>query len=69
MADTRPLSVGEVARILYVSRPSVLNWIHKGALKAFTTYGGHHRVWPVDVKALLEKTGMDIPFQVDALPR
>lgn len=62
MNNKDPLSVGEVARILRVSKPCVLNWINKGALKAFTTYGGHHRLWASDVKAFLDKAGMDIPF-------
>ena len=62
MTNKDPLSVGEVSRILRVSKPCVLNWINKGALKAFTTYGGHHRMWASDVKAFLDKAGMDIPF-------
>lgn len=62
MNNKDPLGVGEVARILRVSKPCVLNWINKGALKAFTTYGGHHRLWASDVKAFLDKEGMDIPF-------
>ncbi|MEO8166947.1 MAG: response regulator [bacterium] len=65
MNNKDPLSVGEVARILRVSKPCVLNWINKGALKAFTTYGGHHRMWPADVKIFLDKAGMDIPFKLD----
>ncbi|MBI5474641.1 MAG: response regulator [Ignavibacteriae bacterium] len=60
---SKPLSVGEVASILRVSKPSVLNWINSGALKAFTTYGGHHRIWPADLKTLIDKTGMDIEFE------
>ncbi len=62
MTLRNPLSVGAVARILHISKPCVLNWINSGALKAFTTYGGHHRVWPADVKALVDRTGMDIQF-------
>ena len=62
MVVRKPLSVGEVACILRVSKPSVLNWINGGALKAFTTYGGHHRIWPADLKSLIDKTRMDIDF-------
>ena len=58
-----PLSIGEVASILRVSNKSVLNWISKGALKTFTTYGGHHRIWPADVKAFVDQSGMDISFE------
>ena len=62
MTFRNPLGVGTVARILHISKPCVLNWINSGALKAFTTYGGHHRVWPADVRAFVERTGMDIQF-------
>lgn len=41
----------------------MLNWIYEGALKAFTTYGGHYRVWPVNLKKFLDASGMDIPFE------
>jgi excisionase family DNA binding protein len=58
----KPLSVGQVAQICRVSKKTVLNWIYDGALKAFTTYGGHYRVWPANVKKFLDETGMDIPF-------
>lgn len=58
----KPLSVGQVAAICRVSKKTVLNWIYEGALKAFTTYGGHYRVWPVNLKKFLDNAGMDIPF-------
>jgi excisionase family DNA binding protein len=57
------LSVGQVATICRVSKKTVLNWIYEGALKAFTTYGGHYRVWPVNLKRFLASSGMDIPFE------
>lgn len=59
----KPLSVGQVAKICRVSKKTVLNWIYRDAVKAFTTYGGHYRVWPGDVKKFLVKTGIDVPFQ------
>jgi len=66
MASTtykKPLSVGQVAEVCRVSKKTVLNWIYDGGLKAFTTYGGHYRVWPANVKKFLDQTGMDIPFE------
>lgn len=51
-----------MATICRVSKKTVLNWIYEGALKAFTTYGGHYRVWPVNLKKFLASAGMDIPF-------
>jgi two-component system, OmpR family, response regulator len=62
MTYKKPLSVGQVAEICRVSKKTVLNWIYDGALKAFTTYGGHYRLWPSNVKKFLDATGMDIPF-------
>lgn len=59
----KPLSVGQVAEVCRVSKKTVLNWIYDGGLKAFTTYGGHYRVWPANVKKFLDTTGMDIPFE------
>lgn len=59
----KPLGVGQVAAICRVSKKTVLNWIYEGALKAFTTYGGHYRVWPVNLKKFLDTAGMDIPFE------
>lgn len=58
----KPLGVGQVATICRVSKKTVLNWIYEGALKAFTTYGGHYRIWPVNLKKFLDVSGMDIPF-------
>jgi excisionase family DNA binding protein len=62
MTYKKPLSVGQVAEICRVSKKTVLNWIYDGGLKAFTTYGGHYRIWPANVKKFLDTTGMDIPF-------
>jgi excisionase family DNA binding protein len=59
----KPLSVGQVAEICKVSNKTVLNWIYNGALKAFTTYGGHYRLWPSNVRKFLEETRMDVPFE------
>ena len=62
MTYKKPLSVGQVAEICRVSKKTVLNWIYDGGMKAFTTYGGHYRIWPANVKKFLDTTGMDIPF-------
>ncbi|HEV8537529.1 MAG TPA: response regulator [Bacteroidota bacterium] len=59
----KPLNVGLVAKICRVSKKTVLNWIYKDALRAFTTFGGHYRVWPGDLKKFLAQAGLDVPFQ------
>ena len=58
----KPLNVGLVAKICQVSKKTVLNWIYRDALKAFTTYGGHYRIWPGDLKDFIQKSGLDVPF-------
>lgn len=62
MTYKKPLSVGQVAEICRVSKKTVLNWIYDGAMKAYTTHGGHYRVWPANIKRFLDQSGMDIPF-------
>ena len=59
----KPLNVGLVAKICRVSKKTVLNWIYRDALKAFTTFGGHYRIWPGDLKEFMTKAGIDVPFQ------
>lgn len=59
----KPMSVGLVAKICRVSKKTVLNWIYRDALKAFTTYGGHYRVWPGDLKEFMTHAGLDVPYQ------
>jgi two-component system, OmpR family, response regulator len=62
MVYKKPMNVGLVAKICQVSKKTVLNWIYRDALKAFTTYGGHYRVWPGDLKDFIGKAGLNVPF-------
>lgn len=59
----KPMLVGEVAKICCVSKKTVLNWIYRGGLTAFTTYGGHYRVWPGDLRKFMVKAGIKAPFE------
>ncbi len=59
----KPMSVGLVAKVCRVSKKTVLNWIYRDALKAFTTYGGHYRIWPGDLKEFMVSAGLDVPYQ------
>jgi two-component system OmpR family response regulator len=59
----KPMSVGLVAKICRVSKKTVLNWIYRDAMKAFTTFGGHYRVWPGDLKEFMTEAGLDVPYQ------
>lgn len=40
----RPLSTGEVARLLHVSAVAVLRWIRAGKFPAYRVPGGHYRI-------------------------
>lgn len=62
MVHKKPMNVGLVAKICHVSKKTVLNWIYKDALKAYTTYGGHYRIWPGDLREFMVKAGLDVHF-------
>lgn len=44
MSDEKPLSTGEVARLLHVTPVAVLLWIRAGKLKAARVPGGRYRI-------------------------
>jgi len=58
----RPLGVGQAAQVCRVTTRTINNWIRAGKLKAYTTPGGHFRIWPNDLKKFLEVHNMDINF-------
>jgi len=49
------LSVGQLAKLLRVSRVTVGNWIRKGKIKAIKTVGGHYRIPKSEVAKLLTR--------------
>lgn len=59
------LNTRDVARMYHVTTATVLNWIHAGKLKAYTTPGGHYRVAREDLEAFSHDYGYspaaDIP--------
>jgi excisionase family DNA binding protein len=42
--EEKPLSTGEIARLLHVTRVAVFGWIRAGKLKAYRVPGGHYRI-------------------------
>ncbi len=44
MPDDRPLSTGDVARLLHVTPVCVVRWIRAGKLPAYRVPGGHFRI-------------------------
>jgi len=54
------LSTGDVADYCQVSITTVLRWIRRGHLLAYTHPDGHHRILRSEFKAFLERNGMPI---------
>jgi excisionase family DNA binding protein len=54
----RIFSALEVANSCGVVNQTAINWIRSGHLKAFTTPGGHYRIYAKDLAAFLDKRGM-----------
>ncbi len=44
MSDEKPLSTGDVARLLHVTAVAVLRWIRAGKLPAYRVPGGRYRI-------------------------
>lgn len=66
MADERPLSTGEVARLLHVTPVAVLAWIRTGKLTAYRVPGGRHRIPRGEFRKFLLDNR--IPLTLDAPP-
>jgi excisionase family DNA binding protein len=67
VSDERPLSTGEVARLLHVTPVAVLGWIRGGKLKAYRVPGGRHRIPRAEFRKFLADN--NIPITLDAHPR
>lgn len=52
------LTTTQAAKILKVSRFSVLNWVKQGKLRAISTHGGHQRIPKKAIIEFLQKSGM-----------
>lgn len=66
MSDERPLSTGEVARLLHVTPVAVLRWIRAGKLTAYRVPGGHYRIARSEFRKFL--TDNQIPISIDTPP-
>ena len=60
MKKTKPLTTGQAAEYCHVSQATIINWIKKGSLKAYTTPGGHHRILLPDFLAFLEEYSIPV---------
>ncbi|MES2641147.1 MAG: helix-turn-helix domain-containing protein [Myxococcota bacterium] len=52
----------QVAKMLHVSPPTVVNWVNSGLLTAHRTPGGHRRIAKADIVAFVEGNVYPNPF-------
>lgn len=67
MPSEKPLTTGEVARLLHLSAVTVLLWIRAGKLHAYRVPGGHYRIPRAEFRKFL--TDHQIPVTLDAPAR
>jgi len=63
MSDEKPITTGDVARLLHVSLVTVLLWIRAGKLKAYRVPGGHYRIAQAEFRKFL--TDNQFPVSLD----
>lgn len=66
--DEKPLSTGEVARLLHVTPVAVLLWIRAGKLKAARVPGGRYRIDRTEFRQFLADNQLPVVFE-PAAPR
>jgi excisionase family DNA binding protein len=66
MPEDRPLSTGDVARLLHVTPVCVLRWIRAGKLPTYRVPGGHFRVARFAFRKFI--TDNRIPLTFDSTP-
>ncbi|MFQ6099965.1 MAG: helix-turn-helix domain-containing protein [Anaerolineae bacterium] len=71
MSESRPMTTGQAARYCHVCQATIVNWIKKGKLKAYTTPGGHYRILLPDLLSFLESYRMpvDSTLRISSRPR
>ncbi len=62
MADEKPLSTGDVARLLHVSRVAVLLWIRAGKLKGSRIPGGRYRIALAEFRKFVADNQLPVAF-------
>lgn len=62
------LTTTQAAKLLKVSRFSVLNWVKQGKLRSITTHGGHQRISKQVIIDSLQKSGVSNPGDENANP-
>lgn len=62
----RPLTSGDIAKMLHVHLRTVLQWVKDGKLPAYRTPGGHTRVHSNVLADFCKHYGMPVPEGVGA---
>ncbi len=63
--EHRYFTTQQVAKLLGVSVPTVVNWIKQGRLEAHRTPGGHRRIAPASLKEFARRFSYPLPFDED----
>jgi excisionase family DNA binding protein len=69
VAADKPLSTGDVARLLHVTRVAVLLWIRAGKLAASRVPGGRYRIERADFRKFLTENRLPVLFDAPASRR
>ncbi len=64
VTEEKPLSTGDIARLLHVTPVAVLHWIRAGKLPAYRVPGGHYRIARAECRKFLADN--QIPVTLDA---
>lgn len=59
----------KIGRIVGVHHNTILRWIEQGKLKAYTTLGGHRRIWLEDLLEFLAVNSMRIPESLSSVEK
>lgn len=65
MSDEKPLTTGQIARLLHVSPVGVLRWVRAGKLKGYRVPGGHYRIARAEFRKFLADN--HIPVTLEAV--
>jgi len=64
VTDERPLSTGDIARLLHVTAVAVLRWIRAGKVKAYRVPGGRYRIARDEFRKFLATIDQQVPDEL-----
>jgi len=64
VTDERPLSTGDIARLLHVTAVAVLRWIRAGKVKAYRVPGGRYRIARDEFRKFLADNKIPVTLDV-----